>query len=181
MLTVLMMKELNLNIVMIEVWKDIKGYEGLYQVSNIGRVKSLTRTNCRKENILKQTNRGNGYYCVSLSKNNIVKTFCVHRLVAEAFIPNPNNFPCVNHINEDKLDNRVENLEFCTIQYNSSYGSVCQRLSQIHTNRTDMSKPVLQYDLEGNFIKEWPSTREIERILGYNNAFISGCCRNINH
>jgi hypothetical protein len=104
-----------------EIWKDIKGYEGLYQVSNLGRVKSLERykTNwskkqCVKERVLKPILANTGYYMVVLSKNGITKSVLVHRLVAETFLSNPNNLEQVNHKDENKLNNNIDNLEFCT-------------------------------------------------------------------
>ena len=108
---------------MSEEWRDIKGYEGKYQVSNLGRVKSLYFINRQatipREKILKFGHNKQGYPHVHLCKNNKTsKSIFVHKLVAEAFIPNPNNHPVVNHINEIKTDNRVENLEWCTQQYN---------------------------------------------------------------
>ena len=102
----------------IEIFKDIPGYEGLYQVSNIGRVKSLPRNGTiNKERILNQEN-SKGYKRVSLNKNNKAKHFSVHRLVAEAFIPNPLNKPQIDHINTVKDDNRVINLRWCTAKEN---------------------------------------------------------------
>lgn len=116
-----------------EIWKDIKGYEGLYQVSNKGRVKSLGNNKTRKEKILSLKPNNKGYIRVTLYKNNIKKHFSVHRLVAEAFIPNPDNLPQVNHIIDDfehRSDNRVENLEWCTAEYNSNYGTHNEKLSK---------------------------------------------------
>lgn len=113
-----------------EIWKAIKDYEGLYEVSNLGRIKSLERyvkgvygLRFNKECILKPRVDGNGYLECCLWKNNKQRQLLIHRLVAEAFIPNPDNLPQVNHINEDKTDNRVENLEWCTASYNLRYGS----------------------------------------------------------
>lgn len=101
-----------------EIWKDIDGYEGLYQVSNLGNVKSLTnRSNHKEEKILKLNTNGK-YYLVNICKNTKKKTLLIHRLVAKAFIDNPNNLPQINHINGNKLDNRVENLEWCTCREN---------------------------------------------------------------
>ena len=105
-----------------EIWKDIKGYEGLYQVSNLGRVKSLSRKNHPKEEFRNLITNSKGYLIVNLLKNNKGKTNKVHRLVAEAFIPNPNNYPQVNHKDENKTNNHVDNLEWCTNKYNSNYG-----------------------------------------------------------
>lgn len=119
-----------------EIWKDIKGYEGLYQVSNFGRVKALSKTSVihstnnlngskrnRTEKIHRCQLQKDGYVRTQLYKNNKRCTVKVHRLVAEAFLPNPNNYPMVNHKNEIKSDNCVENLEWCTCSYNAQYSS----------------------------------------------------------
>lgn len=117
-----------------EEWKDIAGYEGLYQVSNLGRVRSLPRKDPRghqlKGKYLKPGTGTNGYLFVVLSKNGIVSTNDIHRLVAQAFIDNPNNLPFVNHKDEVKTNNQVENLEWCTPKYNVNYGGCCQRISE---------------------------------------------------
>ena len=110
-----------------EIWKDIKGYEGLYQVSNLGRVKSFNYMNTGKEKIKtptlqkKYTMKQGGYLQTTLYKNNKSKTVLVHRLVAEAFIPNPDNLPQVNHKDYNKTNNCVENLEWCSAKYNSNH------------------------------------------------------------
>ena len=113
-----------------EEWRDIKGYEGKYKISNLGRVKSLkdSKGNYR-EKILKHRNNC-GYLYVDLYKNSRGKTYQVHRLVAEAFIPNPNNLPCVNHKDENPSNNCVENLEWCTTKYNANYGTRNKRVSE---------------------------------------------------
>ena len=100
-----------------EEWKNVIGYEGLYEVSNIGNVK-----NVRRNTLLKLSKTNDGYIQVSLYKNGIRTGLRVHRLVAEAFLPNPDGLPLVNHKNEDKSDNSVENLEWCTAKYNTNYG-----------------------------------------------------------
>lgn len=104
-----------------EIWKDIEGYEGLYQVSNIGRVKSLNYNHTNQEKILKYGIDTSGYRVITLWKNRKGKTKTVHRLVANTFIPNPNNYPIINHKDENKQNNSVDNLEWCTYKYNLGY------------------------------------------------------------
>ena len=132
-----------------EIWKDIFGYENIYQVSNLGRVRGLKRKTgnstgyyIRKGKILKKAMNIHGYEFVILSKNGKRKTITVHRLVAEAFIPNPNHFPCINHKNENRACNIVENLEWCTHKYNSNYGTSQKRKVMA------ISKPIIQMDLK---------------------------------
>ena len=105
-----------------EEWKDIKGYEGIYQISNKGRVKTLGN-NRRKEKIREGIADNTGYKRISLCKNGKEKKYSIHRLVAQAFLPNPDNLPVVNHKDENKLNNNVENLEWCTQKYNVNYSS----------------------------------------------------------
>lgn len=168
-----------------EIWRDIKGYEGYYQVSNFGRIKSLERYDALghhlKEFIMKPTY--SRYLRVTLSKNSVQKLLSVHRLVAEAFIPNPNNLPCVNHKDENRCNNFVyidengnyvpelSNLEWCTQKHNTNWG---KRNSKISKSKY---KAILQFDLDGNFIKEWPSAMQIHKELNYSVASISLCCR----
>lgn len=157
-----------------EIWKPAVGFEGLYEVSNLGRVKSLNYRRTGKERILKprriEKKSGNVYYAVHLYKDGKAYDKPVHRLVAEAFIPNPDNLPEVNHKDENPLNNHVGNLEWCTQSYNYNYGTRIQRIAE------KLSKPVYQYSLDGKLIKEWSSTREIERQTGYSNSYISKCC-----
>ena len=116
-----------------EIWKDIKGYEGLYQVSNSGRVKSLKRKNnygrTIKEKELKQMIHQKGYLVVTLYKNGVGQRNRVHRLVAQTFIKNPKNYPQVNHKDENPRNNMIDNLEWCTNLYNSTYGHTKQKIS----------------------------------------------------
>lgn len=152
-----------------EIWKDIKGYEGLYQVSNLGRVKSLDRWLIYKDGkkrlwkgqIIKPLLHKDGYYRVCLYKKTKQKYLFIHRLVAETFLGNPKKLPVINHKNCIRTDNTPDNLEFCTIQYNNEYSC---------------AKPVLQYDKQGNFVSEWVSSMEIQRQLGFANTHISDCC-----
>lgn len=152
-----------------EKWKDIEGYEGLYQISNLGRVKSLGngKSNNSKEKILKCGKSKQGYIFVSLSKKGKKKNYLIHRLVAQAFIDNPDNLPEVNHINEDKTNNCVDNLEYCNRTYNINYGT--------RTEKTQ--KPILQFTKEGKFVKKWDGIREVERELGFSHSHISKCCK----
>ena len=148
---------------MTENWKDIVGYEGLYQVSDKGSVKSI---GYGKERILSPGKLQNGYLRVNLCKNGEKKNLLVHRLVAQAFIPNPDNLPEVNHKDEDKENNSVQNLEWCDGKYNINYGTRNQRVS----------KPILQYTKSGKLVREWKSIMDVQRNLGYSNGSISSCC-----
>lgn len=122
------------------IWKDVPGYEGLYQCDEIGRVKSLARVVIRtdghskpiKETILAPQRHNHGYAQVTLCKDGDKRIWLVHRLIAMTFIPNPDNLPCINHKNQDKTDNRAENLEWCTVAYNNAYGDRVQRCAEKH-------------------------------------------------
>lgn len=120
-------KNLDLNDLPNEIWLPIEGYEGLYVVSNMGRVKSLGNDKSRKDKILSQGKLKNGYLVVNLNKDKKSKTCYVHRLVCQAFIDNPNCYRCVNHKDENPLNNCVDNLEWCTYQYNLNYKNTQQR------------------------------------------------------
>lgn len=157
-----------------EIWKDIKGYEGKYQVSNYGDVKSLDYRHTGKEHLLKP--KIDKYYRIGLFNNGVMKFISIHRLVAEAFIPNPNNLPCVNHKDEDKTNNHVDNLEWCTYEYNNKYGTVKERISESLLNNPKLSKKVYQYTLDGEFVREWESTMECGRN-GFNQGNIVHVCR----
>ncbi len=142
-----------------EIWKDIPNYEGIYKISNLGRLKSFraynsfTKSYYYKEKIVKGKIDSSGYVMVCLSKNGKYKYCRIHRLVAEVFIDNPNNYPIINHKDENKKNNIVSNLEWCTYLYNNTYGNKNKRIS----------KAIIQYDLEGNFIKEYSSINEAGR------------------
>ncbi|MBP3619849.1 MAG: HNH endonuclease [Clostridia bacterium] len=113
-----------------EIWKEIRNYEGLYMISSYGKVKSLGNNKTKKEKILKPQKNKNGYLKVCLYSNGKMKQLYVHRLVAEAFIPNPNNLTQLNHKSEIKTQNNVDNLEWCTYEYNNNYGTRNKRMSQ---------------------------------------------------
>lgn len=151
-----------------EIWCPINGYEGIYEVSDQGRVKSLK---FGKERILKTDKVVGGYLQVTLCKNGELKKYRVHRLVAKTFIPNPDNLPQVNHKDENKTNNSVHNLEWCTNKYNVNYGTGIQRQAE------KLSKPVLQYTKSGAFVRELKSARDVQRTLGYGQGNISDCCR----
>ena len=107
-----------------EIWKDIEGYEGLYQISTLGRVRSLRKFDELNNIFVMKPNASNRYYKISLSKNGKTKYFFVHRLVAQAFIPNPDNLSLVNHKDCNKLNNCVSNLEWCDYKYNNNYANI---------------------------------------------------------
>ena len=163
-----------------EIWKPIKGYEGLYEVSNFGRIKSLKRLVKKwngyrtvPEKILRtQKDR----YISVILNNKGKKRFFVHRLVAEAFLPNSDNLPCVNHKDENKQNNNVENLEWCDAKYNLNYGTRNERISK-NRDISKQSKPVLQYTLDGQFVREWLSAKQAEIEGGFNQGNICMCCR----
>ena len=154
-----------------EIWKDIEGYENIYQISNLGRVKSLPRKTGnqfgKNERILKYFINTKGYFQVDLYKNNKCKRFLIHRLVAEAFLENPNNLPYINHKDENKQNNYIENLEWCTAKYNSNYG----------TRNSRLSSPVICVELN----KIYNSIKEASEDLNIQQAHISGCCTKRKH
>ena len=154
-----------------EVWKDIAGYEGLYQVSNLGRVKSLYTGN-----MLKMLPHSTGYYAVALYKKRIPKRCIVHRLVAMAFIENPENKPTVNHKNGNKHDNRVNNLEWATHQEQQQHALKTGLKVGVNYKNNKLSIPVAQYTLGMDLIKVYPSMNEAERN-GFSCAEICRCCK----
>ena len=139
----------------IEEWRYIKGYEGLYQVSNLGNIKSLSKIDgngvYRKERLLKPILNSHGYYVVMLYKNNKGVQKLVHRLVANAFIPNPNNLPHINHKDEIKTNNHADNLEWCDIAYNNRYGNRSKKVVKA------LGQPVISISLLDNCISFYPS------------------------
>lgn len=176
-----------------EIWKDIIGYEGLYQVSNLGRIKALIKFNktsklyssigyYRKEKILKLESCKNGYLRVALYKNKIKKRFLVHRLVAQAFIINSYNKPQVNHKDGNKTNNNINNLEWTTSKENNihahktglnkgSYGMVGKK-----GKLNKKIKIIEQYNLDNELIKKWYGFNEIQRELNIPIANIWACC-----
>ncbi len=156
------------------VWRDIKGYEGKYQVSNIGEIRSLDYNRTGKVKKLRQRTDNDGYKFVRLYKNGKCKYYSVHRLVAQAFIPNSNGLLEVNHINEVKDDNRVSNLEWCDRKYNINYGTrnIKQSKSVSGANHHRARKVILV-----NTGEIFDSTREASKEYNIPNSSISACCR----
>lgn len=161
-----------------EIWKDIEGYEGLYQISNMGKVKSLSRKmNKYTTRLLKLTKDKKGYTICSLY-NKGLKTHKVHRLVAKAFIPNPNNYPMINHIDGNKQNNNLNNLEWCDNSYNQLHAiRNGLKVYKIGVNNKH-SIPIIQIDKNGKKIKEWACAKDVYRELGYDNSRISKVCKN---
>ena len=158
-----------------EIWKEINEYPN-YMVSNMGRVKSLNYNHTGREKILKQRLFNRGYLYVGLWKNGKQKYFSVHRLEYEAFYGEIPKGMQVNHINEIKTDNRLENLNLMTPKENINWGTAIQRRAEKKTNGKG-SKPVLQIDqLTDTIIAEFPSIKEVQRQLGLNQPNISRCC-----
>lgn len=189
-----------------EEWLPVVGYEGLYEISNLGKVKSLRDNNGKpREKILRQGKMKNGYLYVVLCKEGKVKTFLIHRLVAQAFIQNPNNYQTVNHIDENKENNCIDNLEWMDMKQQVNHGTCIQR-RVAHTdykafqekrvantdykaiaakidykeigrkNAEKQSKRVYQYSLDSTLVAIWQSTRECGR-QGYNQGNVAACCR----
>ena len=157
------------------VWRDIEGYEGRYQVSNMGRVKSLGRKDrfgrVIKERILEPAVTHNGYLRVGLHVDGKRKMLRVHRLVCEAFHENPDNKSEVNHVNEDKTDNRACNLEWSTRTENCNHGSRNERVAKA------LSKPIGQFSLDGKLIKVWQSACEARRQTGFDQGYVGAVAR----
>lgn len=191
-----------------EIWKDIPGYKGLYQISNFGRVKSFPKYRTRyyrTERVLKQRNcEQNQYFEVILYKDRVGKSFKVHRLIAEAFIPNPENKPCIDHINTIRTDNRIENLRWVTLKENANNPITVSRFKELsagknnyfygkelsaeHREKMSLAKkgklngnrsvPVIQIDPITNIqVKEYLSAQEAERQTGVSQPNIISVCK----
>lgn len=153
---------------MSEIWRDIAEYKGLYEVSNIGRVRSLNYGGTGKIVVLTLSRTNNGYLCCNLSG----KTHFVHRLVAAAFLPRDLSRPHIDHIDGDRQNNCIENLRWCTAKENHNFPLAIQR------NRdAQHSKPVLQYSRNMVLMAEWQSARAAERALGIAHTHIVDCCK----
>lgn len=185
-----------------EVWKNIEGFEDFYQISNIGRARSVDRIISDKNGLLKnikgrllkQSKYSNGYCFVGLSIDGRYVQKTIHRIVSKHFIPNPNNLPEVNHIDENKENNAAVNLEWCTHKYNCNYGTrndrwrVTAKKREIVKGKNNpmygkigknnpRSIQIVQYDMNGEFISEYDSAACIERKFGYNPSSIAGVAK----
>ena len=159
---------------MIEIYKTIEGYED-YEVSNLGNVRSLNYRKTNKEKVLKPI-LCRGYEQVCLCKNKIKKMYKVHRLVAQAFIPNPNNLPQVNHKDENKANNMVWVNDDGSIDYDKSNLEWCNHSQNIRHSR---GKTIIQYDSKGKILREWKNLATIEEQLNYNKSNICNVCKGI--
>lgn len=160
-----------------EIWLPVKGFEGLYEVSSFGRVRSLGNFNSNnsKVRILKPAINTWGYLQVCLYKNGKKYICLLHRLVAEAFIPNFFEEKQVNHIDEDKTNNHVENLEWCDRKYNCNHGTRIDRIREKRINGK-LSRPILQLTKTGELVREYPSIKEAVRN-GFDLGNVCACCR----
>lgn len=161
-----------------EYWVPVKGYEGYYEVSNWGRVKSLNYLHKGISRIIVPVNIGNGYYRVSLCKNGVVKNIFIHRIVAEAFVSNPDNLPIINHKSEKTNENFVWNLEWCTNKYNSNYGTIKERILNTRTvnNSYGSEMPVIATNANGDSFK-FKSLCEAARQLKLHQSLITDCLK----
>lgn len=153
-----------------EYWKPVIGYEGYYEVSSLGRIRSIERRNSRGE-ILKPFLNKTGYLSISLSKDGTAKTHRLHKLIAMAFLSNLENFPCVNHKNEVKSDNRVENLEWCSIRYNTLYGC---GISKMIKTRLKNTKPIFAYSENRNVVFRFVNMTDVT-LHGFHRGKVWEC------
>lgn len=166
-----------------EIWKRIPNFP-YYEVSNYGNVHSIDRMvnaklgskSFKRGRILTKQRLSDGYVQVRLCNNGVTRFYRIHQLVAICFIKNPNGYTQINHINEVKDDNRVENLEWCDIKYNNNYGCRLERISNSMKNGKN-SICVVQMNLMGDKIQTWVSMSEVQRNLGISNSKIAACCK----
>lgn len=171
------------------VHKQVVGYEGLYEVDQFGRVYGIDRTKTVVDNEriyekpiagrqMKQSIHTKGYKTVSLTKNGSTKTVFVHRIVAEAFLPNPNNLPMVNHKDEDKTNNFIDNLEWCTASYNRTYGKAVERQAKkIRGRESEKKIAVIQKDMNGEFLNWFDSLTKASENVNGSTSSISAVCK----
>ena len=165
-----------------EIWKPVVDFEGIYEVSSYGKIRRISYENPMYKHkvelpyYIKSRYDKDGYVRYALSKDGKMKQVFGHREVAKAFIPNPNNYPVINHIDCNIKNNYVENLEWCSVTYNNRYIKKMGRTNYCYGERHPNSKKVLQFDRDNNFIREYESTGDVERILGIKSAQIRACC-----
>lgn len=161
-----------------EIWKPVVGYEGRYEISDKGNVKRLERVETDslgrvvkyKEKLLKvKISKQTGYPCINLSKNGVVKTLTIHTLIADAFIPNPDNLPCINHIDEDRTNSTLDNLERCAYAYNNSYGNaIPKRKATLRAGLAGKHKRIYQFTTDGKKVGVYDcGVSQLEEKLGY--------------
>lgn len=163
-----------------EEWRSVVGYEGIYEVSNLGRVKRLKRNPERGKSIMRERMLSaykdkDGYLSVNLSKNSLQKPHRLHRVVLSAFTPNPNKLPLVNHKNGVRDDNRLENLEWCDAKYNNSYGDAIEKRKKAQFLYFNKSIKVLQYTMNGDFVNGYYTTKDASRKTGISATDINYC------
>ena len=162
-----------------EIWKDIEGYEGLYQVSNLGKIRSFIKCNAHPNvpRIIKAYKHNSGYLRVDLTRDKNTQQYLLHRLVADAFIPKQESKPCINHIDGNKQNNAADNLEWVTYSENQQHafstGLKHPKYGKEHHNHSIVN----QYTLSGEFIKQWFGFGEIERVLKFSGSNIHACCK----
>lgn len=166
---------------MVEIWKPIKNYENLYVISNLGNIKSLDKKDSIGRKIkgkyMKPIKRKDGYLDILLRKNNHSKRFLIHRLVAQTFIENKNNYKEINHKDENKSNNCVKNLEWCNRKYNINYGMANKKRKETLLNKN--GKAINQIDKNNNIIKQYSSLMEAHRKTKLNKSHLSECCNGI--
>lgn len=155
-----------------EIWRDIPGLEGIYAASSAGRIKSIKTGKIHKLYVHK-----NGYVYCHLSKNGKAKVIRVHRLIAETFIPNPGNLQYINHKDEDKTNNCVDNLEWCTAKENATYGTRIERIVNKNLNHPRKSKWVIKLSKNNEILHFYPSTMQASRETGISRTAIMRCCQ----
>lgn len=153
-----------------EEWKPVVDYETLYEVSSLGKVRSL-----RSGKLLKYSLGTTGYQQVNLRKDSKPRTMLVHRLVAQAFLSNPNSLPQVNHIDENKANNSIENLEWCTSKHNANHGTRIERCNGVRRNKTKNTRPVKGIKVTDGQTIYFPSANEAGRN-GFDKSSIINCC-----
>ena len=166
-----------------EIWKPICGYEGLYEVSNIGRIRSLDRRVKNRHGFAVKKGKliatakvsGNDYRKVSLWKNNKGENALVHRIVAQAFVPNPDDLPEVNHKDENKENNNADNLEWCDRIYNANYGTSIQRIVEKRKGVPVGEQPIIQFTKDGLFVARHESAMKAAESVGGSNSAIGKC------